>query len=76
MPKAVKGFPVKMSEELRRAIKIAGGQRALARLLGIREQSLNQWKTVPAHRILAIEAATGIPREELRPDLYRVPADR
>jgi DNA-binding transcriptional regulator YdaS (Cro superfamily) len=60
-----------MNDELKRAIAKAGGQRALARLLGIREQSLHQWKAVPAHRILDIERVTGIPREELRPDLYR-----
>lgn len=60
-----------MTDELKRAIARAGGMRALGRLLGIREQSISQWKAVPAHRIVAIEAATGIPREELRPDLYR-----
>jgi DNA-binding transcriptional regulator YdaS (Cro superfamily) len=25
---------------------------------------------VPAERVLSIEAATGVPRHELRPDLY------
>jgi DNA-binding transcriptional regulator YdaS (Cro superfamily) len=25
---------------------------------------------VPAERVLAIEAATGVPRHELRPDIY------
>jgi DNA-binding transcriptional regulator YdaS (Cro superfamily) len=51
----------------------AGGLHALGRMLGIRYQSVQSWKRIPADRVLAIELATGIPREQLRPDLY-VPA--
>jgi DNA-binding transcriptional regulator YdaS (Cro superfamily) len=29
-----------------------------------------QWKRVPPTRVLAVEAATGVPKELLRPDLY------
>jgi DNA-binding transcriptional regulator YdaS (Cro superfamily) len=56
---------------LQRAIEAAGSARKLAKLLGIRQQSVWKWKQIPAHHILTIEAATGVPREELRPDLYR-----
>ena len=56
---------------LRLAIEAAGGVRPLARLLGIAPSSLLEWWRVPAHRILQIEAVTDIPREKLRPDLYR-----
>jgi DNA-binding transcriptional regulator YdaS (Cro superfamily) len=45
--------------------------RALARELGINYQAIQSWKRIPAERVLAIEAITGIPREQLRPDLYR-----
>lgn len=45
--------------------------RELARRIGVSYQAIQQWKSVPAHQIIAVEAATGVPREELRPDLYR-----
>jgi DNA-binding transcriptional regulator YdaS (Cro superfamily) len=53
------------------AIEKAGGLRPLARALGMTYQSISEWKRVPADRILQVEAATKIPREKLRPDLYR-----
>lgn len=57
---------------LKAAIEVAGGIRPLARLLGINHQAILQWKKIPANRILEIEAAAGIARERLRPDLYRL----
>lgn len=57
---------------LKAAIKAAGGLRALARLLGISHQAILQWKKIPASRILEIEAAAGIARERLRPELYQL----
>ena len=57
---------------LRAAIEAVGSLRSLARELGISPQALSQWKRVPAYRILQIEAVTGIPRERLRPDLFRL----
>jgi len=56
-----------------KAAEKAGGQAALAKLLGISSQAVNRMCTtgrVPAERVLAIEAATGVTRHELRPDLY------
>ena len=49
----------------------AVGFRELARRLGISHAAVSQWDEVPAHRIVDIERVTGIPRERLRPDLYR-----
>jgi DNA-binding transcriptional regulator YdaS (Cro superfamily) len=60
-----------MDEGLKAAIKAAGGFRPLARLLGISSSALSKWKRVPAHRILQVEAVTGVEREQLWPDLYR-----
>jgi len=42
----------------------------LARALGITPAAINQWETVPADKLIVIEGETGIPRQELRPDLY------
>jgi hypothetical protein len=50
---------------------------ALARAataLGLSRSAPYQWHEVPADAVVRIEAATGLPRELLRPDLYRVEA--
>jgi hypothetical protein len=60
-------------EGLRLAIEKGGGLRPLARALGIAPSSLLEWRRVPSYRILQVEMITGIPRETLRPDLYRPP---
>jgi len=55
---------------LAQAIEAAGGVGALARALGISQPSVSAWTRVPADRVVAIEAATGVGRAALRPDLY------
>ncbi len=57
-------------EGLQTAIDAAGGVGALARSLGIRQPSVSSWLKIPADRVLAVEAKTGVRRERLRPDLY------
>lgn len=52
------------------AIEAAGGVGPLARRLGISQPSVSGWVRVPAERVAAVEAATGIARALLRPDLY------
>lgn len=52
------------------ACERAGGMRALARKIGINYQNIQVWRRIPAERMIDIEAATGIPREHLRPDLF------
>jgi DNA-binding transcriptional regulator YdaS (Cro superfamily) len=59
---------------LQKAINLVGGQVALAAKLGIRQNAVSNWihktKRIPAERVLAIEAITGVSRHDLRPDLY------
>jgi hypothetical protein len=55
---------------LQEAIRAAGGISALARQLGVAQPSISGWTRVPAERIAAVEAATGVAREVLRPDLF------
>lgn len=56
------------------AIERAGGQSALARAIGKSQGHVWHWvkvaKRAPAEAVLAIESATGVPRSELRPDVY------
>jgi DNA-binding transcriptional regulator YdaS (Cro superfamily) len=65
---------------LTQAIKKAGGQAALARVLArqtgrpIRQGHVWAWihrsRRVPPELVLAIEIATGVSRHDLRPDIY------
>jgi TorA maturation chaperone TorD len=52
------------------AIRAVGGVSELARRLGVSQPSVSNWDRVPAERVPAVEAATGIERAVLRPDLY------
>ena len=60
---------------LDQAIAQAGSGVLLARAIGLTPMAVSHWKVrgIPAHRVLSIEAATGISRHCLRPDLYPQP---
>jgi DNA-binding transcriptional regulator YdaS (Cro superfamily) len=67
---------VKIDSVIGRAIEAAGGTLALAQALGIQAPSIYSWRRVPAERVKAVSKATGIPRHELRPDLWEPPKRR
>lgn len=48
---------------------------SLARLVGVNRSTFLRWeeRRVPAERVLDVERVTGVPRHELRPDLYPAP---
>lgn len=60
-------------EPVRRAFDAVGGPGRLGELLGLTRAAPYYWTRVPAERVLRVEELTGVPRHELRPDLY--PAD-
>ena len=65
-----------MEEALAKAKQEVGSGAELARLLGdITSQAISQWRRVPAERVLDVERVTGVPRHELRPDLYPAPVE-
>jgi TorA maturation chaperone TorD len=55
---------------LSEAIQAAGGVTELARRVGLAQPSVSNWDKIPAERVLVVEAATGVGRKVLRPDLY------
>jgi TorA maturation chaperone TorD len=55
---------------LNEAIKAVGGVSELARRIGISQPSVSSWDRVPAERVAAVEAASGVSRALLRPDLF------
>ncbi len=60
-------------QALAHVLEVAGGPVALSRKIGITSQAIAQWRQIPIDQVLAIEAALGIAREDLRPDYFRVP---
>ncbi len=53
-----------------RAADAAGNKSELARQLGVKVQSIQQWKRIPAERVAEVERITGISRHELREDIF------
>ena len=57
-----------------KAVDVAGGQAALARMLGVSRSTVNSWvkkrNRVTAETAKKIEVITSIKREDLRPDLF------
>ena len=62
-------------DPIRKAIEKTGSVKALAEALGIKPQGIPQWKHVPIQHARTIEILTGIPLHQLRPDVWRAPAD-
>jgi len=58
-------------------IRRVGGVTALAELLGVANHTtISKWRArgrIPAERVPEISRLTGIPRHELRPDLWEEP---
>jgi hypothetical protein len=52
------------------AIIAAGGIAEMARQLGVTRQAVSLWDKIPLKHLRAVSKMTGIPRQQLRPDLY------
>lgn len=63
---------------LQRAIEVAKGQARLAKTIGTSQSQVSFWlneakKGVPPEYCAPIEENTGVPRHELRPDVFSNP---
>ncbi len=58
--------------EIRHIIDAAGGAAKLAAELDLTRQTVHNWTQVPADRVLRVEQITGIPREEIRLDVFTI----
>lgn len=65
-------------EALLKAVENAGSMAALARETGVSTTAVWKWvqsaKRVSPEYVLRVEAATGVSRHDLRPDIYPRPA--
>lgn len=60
-----------MSTPIDLLVAACGSRRKLAARMSLTPQAITKWaKRIPAERVLAVEAATGVSRHDLRPDLY------
>lgn len=62
-------------EALEKACKAVGNKKKMAEILEVGNSAISAWLSrgrIPAGYILKIEKASGVPRHELRPDLYPV----
>lgn len=58
---------------LEEALSRRGAVKMIADRLGISIAAVSQWRRVPRGRLEAVAEITGIPAEQLRPDLAAVP---
>jgi DNA-binding transcriptional regulator YdaS (Cro superfamily) len=59
---------------LAKAVRTAGSQSAFGRIIGKRQSTVHEWlkadRPLPSEFVLRVEAATGVSRHALRPDIY------
>jgi DNA-binding transcriptional regulator YdaS (Cro superfamily) len=63
----------KANQGVVKAIAVAGGQNALAAALGVSQPTISYYlyQRCPAEKAIEIEIITRVPREEIRPDLFK-----
>ena len=65
-----------MSFLLQKLLQSGLTRREIAEQIGVDKSTVTRWCQfrVPAERVLEVERITGVPRHELRPDIYPAPA--
>lgn len=63
----------KAVKALEKALIRSRSHAELARAIGVSGNAVGLWKKCPIERVISIEYFTGVPRDELRPDLFLTP---
>lgn len=63
-------WPQDWDDGLRKAVSAVRNVSKFARELGVSRGGVYRWKQIPAHLVVKAEIISGVPREELRPDLF------
>lgn len=67
-----------MSDDISHGMALIREQRGLlskvAAEIGVTRAAVVKWRRIPAERVSRVSEITGIPRHELRPDLWEPPA--
>lgn len=63
-------WPETWDDGLRKAVFAARTITNFARGLGVARRDVYRWKQIPGDLVVKAEVISGIPREELRPDLF------
>jgi DNA-binding transcriptional regulator YdaS (Cro superfamily) len=70
------GIEHRIESPLAQAVRKMGSQSAFARLISMSQTTVYEWlrdqRPLPAEHVLGVEAATGISRHDLRPDIYPI----
>lgn len=59
-----------MNLSIKDIAKEAGGVVSLSLKLGLSRGAVSQWNQVPLERVNDVARITGIPREQIRPDVF------
>lgn len=77
---AVMKLPPTPAQALSLALEQAGTQMTFAAICGVSQAAVSKWTTsgkwLPPQHVLRVEAATGVSRHLLRPDIYPVDATK
>lgn len=59
--------------QVQKVISALKNKTQLAAKLGLSRQAVQKWTQIPTKHVLVLEEMTGIPRHEMRPDIYPAP---
>ena len=66
---ALKSKP-RQPHPLRELFRKVGTANEFAKAIGVTPQAISQWDKVPIGKAADVERVTGVPRSELRPDIW------
>ena len=62
-----------LAMDLKTRMALAGGPTKLGAMLNVDKSTFYRWRKIPPRHVPKISEAFGIPRHELRPDLWEAP---